>query len=221
MPKEMKEDILDAYANLDTTNIKNVKGTILEILGSSEPIFVAVRSSATAEDLAQASFAGQQESFLNVKGNEELIKAIKQCFASLFTSRATYYRAKKGFEKTKVSLAVIVQRMIDSEKSGVIFSKDPTNRSENIILEAVFGLGEGIVSGRITPDDYVISRELEILDKTIADKKIAITRNSSGKNEIIKLSNEKSNSQVLKEYEIKRLAEISLKLEEHYKNPRI
>lgn len=219
MPKEMREEILEAYANLDTTNIKNVRGTILEILGTSEPVFVAVRSSATTEDLVGASFAGQQESFLNVKGNEDLLKYVKRCFASLFTSRATYYRAKKGFEKTKASLAVVVQRMIDSEKSGVIFSKDPTNRSDNVILEAVFGLGEGIVSGRITPDDYIISKELEILQKTIADKKIAITRNSSGKNEIIQLHNEKSNSQVLKEYEIKKLAEISLRLEEHYQKP--
>ncbi len=219
MPKDMKEDILEAYSNLDTTNLKNVKGTILEILGTSEPVFVAVRSSATTEDLAGASFAGQQESFLNVKGNTELLSHIKRCFASLFTSRATYYRSKKGFEKTKASLAVVVQRMIDSEKSGVIFSKDPTNRSENIIMEAVFGLGEGIVSGRITPDNYVISKELDILEKTIEDKKIAITRNSTGTNEIVKLSNDRSNYQVLKEYEIKKLSEIALKLEEHYKKP--
>ena len=137
LPKEMKEEITESYELLDTNNLKNVKGTILEILKTSEPIFVAVRSSATTEDLAGASFAGQQETFLNVKGNTELLTSIKKCFASLFTSRATYYRHKKGFEHTKSSLAVVIQKMIDSDKSGVAFSKDPTNKTEDIIIEAV------------------------------------------------------------------------------------
>lgn len=218
-PKEMQEEIYESYELLDTDSLKKEHHGILDILKHSEPVFVAVRSSATAEDLAEASFAGQQETFLNVKGKSELITSIKKCFASLFTARATYYRHKKGFEKTKVSLAVIVQRMIDSEKSGVIFSKDPTNKTDDIIIEAVFGLGEGIVSGRITPDKYVISQELEITDKHISEKKVAITRDSGGGQTIVKLSEEKSRQQVLREHEIKRLAEISLKLEEHYKKP--
>src|SRR4030043_1023082 len=103
-PKEMQEEILESYELLDTNNVKNIKGTVLEILKSSEPIFVAVRSSATAEDLAEESFAGQKKTFLNVKGNSELLKNIKKCFASLFTPRATYYRNKKGFAHTKASL---------------------------------------------------------------------------------------------------------------------
>ncbi len=219
MPKEMQEEILEAYELLDTNNLKNVSGTVLEILKTSEPIFVAVRSSATTEDLADASFAGQQETFLNVKGKKELLTNIKKCFASLFTPRATYYRNKKGYGEIKASLAVVVQRMVDSDKSGVIFSKDPTGRNDNVIIEAVFGLGEGIVSGQITPDKYVISKDLEILDKKTSDKKIAITRNSGGGQETVKLKEEKSKQQVLKEYEIKKLAEISLKLEAHYKKP--
>ena len=219
IPKEMEEEILESYELLDTNSLKNVRGTVLEILKSSEPIFVAVRSSATTEDLADASFAGQQETFLNIKGKTELLTNIKKCFASLFTSRAAYYRHKKGFEHTKASLAVVIQRMVDSDKSGVIFSKDPTNKSDNIIIEAVFGLGEGIVSGRITPDKYVLSRDLEILDKKISDKKVAITRNAMGGQELVKLREEKSKQQVLKEYEIKKLAEISLRLEAHYKKP--
>ncbi|MCK9595792.1 phosphoenolpyruvate synthase [Candidatus Pacearchaeota archaeon] len=219
MPKEMQEEIIESYEMLDTNNIKNVKGTVLEILKTSEPIFVAVRSSATTEDLAEASFAGQQETFLNVKGKTELLMSIKKCFASLFTSRATYYRHKKGFEHIKASLAVVVQRMIDSEKSGVGFSQDPTNQTENIIIEAVFGLGEGIVSGAITPDKYVISRELEILDRKISDKKTAVVRDSGGGQITVKLREEKSKQQVLKEYEIKKLAESLLRLEAHYKKP--
>ncbi len=219
IPKEMQTDILEAYEYLDTKNVGSIKGSVLEVLkASSEPIFVAVRSSATTEDLAGASFAGQQETFLNVKGEKELLTKIKECFASLFTARATYYRNKKGFGQT-ASLAVVVQKMVDSDKSGVIFSKDPTNKNDNIIIEAVFGLGEGIVSGKINPDEYIISNELEILSKRAADKKIAITRNSAGNQETVKLKEEKSKQQVLKEYEIKKLAEIALKLEMHYKKP--
>ncbi len=219
LPQEMQEEILESYELLDTNSLKNVRGTVLEMLKSSEPIFVAVRSSATTEDLADASFAGQQETFLNVKGKTELLTSVKKCFASLFTSRAVYYRHKKGYEHIKASLAVVIQKMVDSDKSGVIFSKDPTNKNDNVILEAVFGLGEGIVSGRITPDKYVISKDLEILDKKISDKKVAITRNATGSQEIVKLREEKSRQQVLKEYEIKKLSEIALKLEAHYKKP--
>ena len=128
MPKEMESEILEAYENLNTEEQKQPKSTALDILkSSSEPPFVAVRSSATAEDLADASFAGQQDSFLNIKGNTKLIENIKKCFASLYTSRATYYRNKKGFEHSKVSLAVVVQKMIDSDKSGVLFTKDPAH----------------------------------------------------------------------------------------------
>jgi pyruvate,water dikinase len=218
-PKEMEEEIIESYELLDTDKIKNNHDSILDILKNSEPIFVAVRSSATTEDLAEASFAGQQETFLNVKGNQELLSSIKKCLASLFTSRATYYRNKKGFEHTKASLAVVVQKMVDSDKSGVIFSKDPTNKSTNVIMEAVFGLGEGIVSGQITPDKYIVTPDLEIVEKKIMEKKVAITRDSSGGQQLVKLTPEKSNQQVLKESEVRQLAEISLKLEEHYKKP--
>jgi len=220
LPNEMKEEIIEAYENLDVSGFDIQKGAALDILNNAtEPIFVAVRSSATTEDLADASFAGQQDTYLNIKGNEQLLKSIKKCFASLFTSRATYYRQKKGFEHEKSSLAVVVQKMIDANKSGVMFSKNPTFKDDNIIIEAVWGLGEGIVSGKVTPDKYVVSPELEIKETLIANKKIAITRNSSGKKSIVKLSEEKSKQQVLKNHEIRKLAEMSLKLEEHYKKP--
>ncbi|MFQ5531876.1 MAG: phosphoenolpyruvate synthase, partial [Candidatus Nanoarchaeia archaeon] len=218
-PKQMEEEIIDSYGSLDVDHFDQKSGAIDILKSSKEPIFVAVRSSATAEDLADASFAGQQDSFVNIKGQTELIKHIKKAFASLFTSRATYYRNKKGFGHEKVSLAVVVQKMVDSDKSGVVFSKDPSYKNNNTIIEAVFGLGEGIVSGKITPDKYIISKELEILDKKIADKKIAITRDSSGAKTTVKLRPEKSSAQVLKDYEIRKLAEIALKLEEHYQKP--
>lgn len=221
MSKKLQEEIFEAYDILGSEGRDTVpRGTIMDVLKrTSEPAFVAVRSSATAEDLADASFAGQQETFLNVKGKDHLITSVKKCLASLFTSRATYYRHKKGFAHDKVSLAVVVQKMIDSEKSGVMFSKDPSYKNDHVIIEAVFGLGEGIVSGQITPDKYLVSRHLEILDKKISTKKIALTRDSQGANITVTLKPEKANQQVLKESEIKKLAEIGLKLEEHYHKP--
>ncbi len=218
-PSEMEEEIIEAYESLDIDESLEGKTAHDLLKKTPEPIFVAVRSSATTEDLAEASFAGQQDSFLNVKGRYDLIKKIKKCFASLFTSRAIYYRNKKGFLHEEASLAVVVQKMIDSDKSGVIFSKDPSYKNDNIILEAVFGLGEGIVSGKITPDKYVVSRELKILDKKISNKKIAITRDSGGNKAIVKLREEKAKSPVLSDYEIKRLAQLALQLEDHYKKP--
>ncbi len=220
MPKEMEGEILEAYELLSSENIQGAYGSALDILSHAvEPIFVAVRSSATTEDLADASFAGQQDTYLNVKGKEELLTHIKKCFASLFTARATYYRNKKGFKHEQAHLSVIVQKMIDSAKSGVMFSKDPSYDSDNIIIEAVWGLGEGIVSGQITPDKYIVSKDFEILDVKISEKKIAITRDSSGKEAIVKLDEEKSKHQVLKNHEIHQLAELALKLENHYKKP--
>ena len=217
IPKEIEEEIIDAYENLSAEVPKDQSAHDIIKKKSFKPIFVAVRSSATAEDLEDASFAGQQETFLNVKGNSELLESVKKCFASLFTSRATYYRQEKKFKHEGVKLAVIVQKMVNSEKSGVIFSKDPSYQNDNIIIEAVFGLGEGIVSGKITPDRYKISRELKILNKEILDKKIAIIRDSDGKQIQIKLKEDKSKSQVLKDYELKKLSELALKLEGHYK----
>jgi len=220
-PEEMQEEILESYNNLDVQEEDfRPSMSVVDILKTSrEPLFVAVRSSATAEDLADASFAGQQDSFVNIKGNDNLMAHIKKCFASLYTSRATYYRNKKNFKHEDVSLAVIVQKMVDSVKSGVIFSKDPSYKNENIIIESVWGLGEGIVSGAITPDKHIVSPKLEIIDTKLANKKIAITRDAGGKKVTVKLRDEKAQQQVLKEYEVKKLAEIALRLEKHYQKP--
>jgi len=218
LPQEMKTEIIESYENLSVDK-SQLKDPSKVIDASSEPAFVAVRSSATAEDLAEASFAGQQDSFVNIKGNEQLLEHIKKCFASLFTARATYYRHKKGFKHEQVSLAVVVQKMIDSYKSGVIFSKDPAHKNENTIIEAVWGLGEGIVSGKITPDKYIVSKDLEILEKKISIKKTAITRNETGEKVEERLNEKVSKAQVLKDHEIIKLAEYALKLETHYKKP--
>ena len=225
MPEDLEEAILEAYAILDVDKqrLSGATSSALDILRKShEPPFVAVRSSATTEDLESASFAGQQESFLNVKGNHNLIQKVKECFASLFTARAVYYRTKKGFPHDKSYLAVVVQKMINSDKSGVIFSKNPVSSNDNIVIEAVFGLGEGIVSGQIKPDHYEISSDLsdfKILETSVVKKEIAIVRDSAGNNKTVKLREEKSKQQVLSTYEIKRLAQYSKELESHYGKP--
>ncbi len=216
LPKDLEDEIIESYGNLDTGDSSSLNEFLKK---TPEDLFVAVRSSATAEDLADASFAGQQDSYLNIKGRDSLLEHIKKCFASLFTSRATYYRNKKGFKHEETSLAVVIQKMVDSDKSGVLFSTDPTYKNDDIIIEAVYGLGEGIVSGMITPDKYVLSKKLKILDKKIADKKIAVTRNSGGDKVEVKLTEERSHAQVLKEEELRKLSQIALQLEEHYKKP--
>lgn len=219
MPLDLKQEILEAYDNfnVDLNYFKATPTALSIIKNSREPIFVSVRSSATAEDLGNASFAGQQESFTNVKGKSAVIESVKKVFASIFTARSIYYRKKKGFDG-RVGIAVIVQKMINSQKSGVMFSVNPV-KGENILIEAVFGQGEGIVSGTIKPDQYTVSRELEILDEKVADKKIAVIRDSSGETKLVPLTEEKSSQKVLKIHEVKQLAEYAIKLEEHYKQP--
>ena len=159
--------------------------------------YVAVRSSATAEDSAIAAWAGQLESYLNTT-EENFFENIKKCWASLFTSRAIFYRFENNLHKQKISVAVVVQKMIESEKSGVAFSVHPVTQDKNqLIIEAGFGLGEAIVSGQITPDSYVVEKEpRQIIDKNIQNQK-----------------------QVLSNSEILELSELILKIENHFGFP--
>ena len=222
MPRELELAIVEAYDILDVEKgaMQHAKPGALDILRlGHEPPFVAVRSSATTEDLADASFAGQQDSFLAVKGKVQLIQKVKQCFSSLFTARAIYYRQKKGFAHDSARLAVVIQKMINSQKSGVIFSKNPLKNDNTVVIEAVWGLGEGIVSGRILPDHYQVGADEEVLEIKVSDKKVAMVRTGSGEVEEVKLTPERSSQQVLSGYEIKRLAQYALQLEEHYGKP--
>lgn len=220
MPKKLEDEILEAYDhfNVDLDSLKDSPQALAILKSAREPIFVSVRSSATAEDLGDASFAGQQSSFINVKGNTDLIQRVKDCFASIFTARSIYYRKVKGFEDL-VGIAAIVQKMINSDKSGVIFSKNPVKNNDEVLIEAVFGQGEGIVSGKIKPDQYTLTPNLEITGEHIADKKLSIIRTAGGQTKTIELPPEKSTERVLKTHELKQLAEYALKLEEHYKIP--
>jgi pyruvate,water dikinase len=143
---------------------------------------VAVRSSATAEDLPEASFAGQQETYLNVVGKKPLIIAIKKCFASLYSARAVTYRKQTNFDAVKVSLAVVIQKMVESEVSGVLFTSDPVSQNtDNMMLNASWGLGEAIVSGKVTPDIYIYSKKHNhIVYKKLGDKDIFICYGTTG-----------------------------------------
>ncbi len=182
--------------------------------------FVAVRSSATSEDSSTAAWAGQLESYLNTT-KKDLLENVKKCWASLFTPRAIFYRKEKNLHKSKISVAVVVQKMIESECSGIAFSVHPVTQDENqIIIEASFGLGEAIVSGQITPDSYVIEKKpRRIIDKNIILKNKALYRNPKGGNEWKPLTKEVGEKQVLSDKKILELTELILKIEKHYGFP--
>ena len=145
---------------------------------------VAVRSSATAEDLPEASFAGQQRTFLNVEGEDNVVAAVQGCWASLFEPRAIFYRVEHGFDHLKVGIAVPVQRMVQSEVSGVVFTVEPmSNDDSKIVIEAVYGLGETVVSGALTPDMYIVDKEsVRILNKSIVKQEWQLVRSQAGGN---------------------------------------
>jgi len=211
MSNKLKNDILIAYSKLGETR--------LAWLTTSERPYVAVRSSATAEDLPEASFAGQQETYLNVIGQKELIEAVKNCWASLFTARAVYYRKKQGFPTDKVGIAVVVQKMINSETSGIMFTADPTGDTSKIIIESVWGLGEAIVSGSVTPDTYIIDKgKMKIIDKKIRKQNWKLTRKGK-ENKKVQLPESKGKKQKIVDKKILELAAIGRQIENHYKAP--
>ena len=200
MPEDIAKDIRESYHRLSGTH----------------DVLVAVRSSATAEDLPDASFAGQQKSFLNVKGSDELVRKVQECWASLFEPRAIFYRTDLGYDHFKVGISAIVQRMVASEVSGIMFTVDPlTNDRSRISVEAIFGLGEAIVSGSLTPDQYLIDKEsLKIVKKVIVDQDWQLVRRGK-----VKIAPHFQGVQKLKDPEVAELAKIAKKIEDHYKFP--
>jgi len=182
--------------------------------------FVAVRSSATGEDSLQAAWAGQLDTFLNTT-EEKLLENVKKCWASLFTPRAIFYRFEKGLHKDKISVAVVVQKMIESEVSGIAFSVHPVTQDHNqLIIEAGFGLGEAIVSGAITPDSYVVEKTpRQIIEKNIQIQDKALYRSEGGGNEWRYILSKQGNRQVLSDKQIFELSEIILCIENLYGIP--
>jgi pyruvate,water dikinase len=182
---------------------------------------VAVRSSATAEDLPDASFAGQQATFLNVSGPDNVVVAVQKCWASLFEARAIFYRVENKFDHFKVGIAVPVQRMVQSEASGVMFTVEPTSSDPTrIVIEAVLGLGEMIVSGDVTPDHYEVDKQtFKITDREIKKQEWKLVRDQSGENVKINLTPAEQARQKVSDEDILYLARIGQRLEKHYNHP--
>ena len=199
--KEMQQLITDNYRSL------------------GENIRVAIRSSATAEDLPDASFAGQQESYLNVQGIDDVLSKILKCYASLWGNRAVSYRLHQGYDQTCVSIAVIVQEMVESEKSGVLFTINPLSQNtDEMQINASYGLGESVVSGRVTPDSYIVQKDGKLLESTIGSKKTKIVYGSKDTVEIA-VDEDKRKARVLNDNELSELVNCGLKIEKHYHMP--
>ncbi|HSQ30006.1 MAG TPA: phosphoenolpyruvate synthase [Gemmatimonadaceae bacterium] len=208
MPDGLRAAIEDAYASLVNRDAARPR--------------VAVRSSATAEDTAQFSFAGMFESFLNVSGNDELVDAVKKCWASTFGARVLYYRISQGMPG-EMPVAVIVQRMVNSDKSGVMFTTDPSTRdATRMVIEAAWGLGESVVQGAVTPDCHVLDKKsLAVLSTTIAEKEFVLTWDESSKsNKRVDLAGDpRANAPVLTASELQTLGALARRAEEHYGKP--
>ncbi len=206
MPEEIATSVKSAYKKLNKKlNLKDV--------------FVAVRSSATAEDLPDASFAGQQETYLNVKGADELIEKVVQCWSSLFTPRAIFYRDEKGFAHDKVFISVGVQKMVNSRAAGVMFTLNPvTGNTDEIIIEGNYGLGETVVSGAVNPDDFVVDKStLKIKERRIARKTVQYILNpKTGETVHLDVPEDKQKQPCVNEEEILKLAELAKRIEQHY-----
>lgn len=213
MPKEIKEAVREAYGVLN----KKV----------GEKVHVAVRSSATAEDLPDASFAGQQDTYLYIYGEEELINYIKECWASLWTARAIYYREEKGFNHFKVALSAVIQKMVNSEKSGVVFTANPiNNKRDEVMVNSSWGLGEAVVSGIVTPDEFVIDKNnFDIKERNINRKIKMIIKKPGEKigtelvNVVEHLGQSKVEMASLSDDEIYELVRMAVKIEDMYGKP--
>ena len=205
VPQEMAEDIVKHYA---------------QIGNGHEP--VAVRSSGTAEDLDDASFAGQQETFLFVIGNDDVVKFIKECWASLYNDRAIFYRREKNFDERSISIAVVVQCMVSAQKAGVMFTSNPiTNDYNTVVLEAAWGLGEAIVSGIVTPDNlWIDKRTGEVTTEYISEKETMVVRLSErGGTKEEPVPEELREAPVLTDEERNQLVDLARKIEDFYKKP--
>ena len=206
MPQDIADEIREAYKKLGG--------------------LVAVRSSATAEDLPDASFAGQQSTFLNIQGEDNVVVAVQECWASLFEPRAIFYRNEHGIDHMQVGIAVPVQRMVQSEAAGVLFTMEPVTNESKITIEAVYGLGEVVVSGEMTPDHYLVDKErFTILEKQIVEqdwqlvKSLESDSDVDGANVKLPVSDELRKEQKLSDDEIISLAKLGAKIEDHYQFP--
>jgi pyruvate,water dikinase len=209
MPKDIENAIRSTYEEL------------CRKLGIHD-VFVAVRSSATAEDLADASFAGQQETFLNVRGVAEVLETTVKCWSSLFTPRAIFYRTEKGFVHEKVFISVGVQKMVNSRAAGVMFTINPVSGDNSqIVIEGNYGLGEAVVSGAVTPDDFVVSKKtMSIVERRLAKKTLQYIRDpNTGKTVHLGVPVDRQDQPCISDEELIHLAELAKRIEQHYGKP--
>ena len=199
--------------------IKEAYNQLCQRVGE-EDTDVAIRSSATAEDLPEASFAGQQDTFLHVSGDEEVIEYIRKCWASLFEARAIFYREENNFEHSKVLIAVVVQKMAIADKAGVMFTVNPSTGEEIALIEGSWGLGEAVVSGDVTPDNYQVDKtNNEIINVTISDKKVMYTNDESGTSVKVNVPENLRMERVLSDDELIELTEMGKRVQAHYGEP--
>jgi len=213
MPEELRESFVEAYEELE------------EKLGVDNPE-VAVRSSATAEDLPGASFAGQQETYLNVQGKQDLIKRVKDCYASLFTNRAISYREDKGFSHFDVKLSAVVQKMGRSDigAAGVMFTLDPDSGFDNVVtINGSYGLGEYVVLGEVNPDEFTVFKEnLGIIERKLGDKEVKLVRDDEDKendNKEVNVDRTEREKYCITDNQVQELAKYALRIEDHYGKP--
>lgn len=216
--RELSKKIRDAIEAMPIgKDIAEAVANRLAKLGDKDPY--AVRSSATAEDLPTASFAGQHDTYLNVIGSEAILKHISKCWASLFTDRAVIYRMQNGFDHRKVSLSVVIQKMIFSQVAGIMFTADPVTSNRKIVsIDASFGLGEALVAGLVNADIYKV-RNGKVIDKKIATKRLAIYGSKDGGTKEQEIGPEWQNKQALTDAQILRLEQIGRRVEEHFGRP--
>lgn len=222
VPKDLVRTIIHHYLHLVEKEAKLYKESTLtqaaqHLSASYNDPLVAVRSSATAEDLPEASFAGQQETFLNVQGENNLIDKVRSCWASLFTERAIYYRHHQNYDHVKVGLAAVVQRMVQSEKSGIAFSIDPvTNNKDTVTIEAIYGLGEYIVGGKVTPDHYEVQKKSLLITKKEVKQQLVKLVKKGPLNVEISVKKLEGATQKIDDTHIQQLAQLVINIERHY-----
>lgn len=207
IPDDLALDVMKAYQKLsDYGGLKNAH--------------VAVRSSATAEDLPDASFAGQQETYLNVVGESNVINRLRDCYASLFTPRAIFYRVKKHFDHFNVGIAVPVQKMVESTVSGIMFTVNPvSNDKDHMVVEAIWGLGEYIVQGIITPDQYLVKKNDWTIDGSVVRPQDKMLTFAASETKEVNVAASKQKNRKLSDNQIIKLAKIGQKLQNHYRKP--
>lgn len=209
MEQEMPQDLQDA--------IREAYGELAAKVGEAQP-YVAVRSSATAEDLPDASFAGQQDTYLNVQGADSVIAKVKECYASCFTDRAVYYREKQGYDHLSLALSAVIQMMVFSKAAGVMFTVNVANGDDkNIMIEGAWGLGEYVVGGIVTPDTYIVSKDdMKILSATVNEQDVMLVRKKGGDTEEVPVPEADRKRQTLTNQQILELAGYAKKIEAHY-----